>query len=191
MLKQAKKHPAEGTISEKGLTNALTKMNMTRSHNFKVAFFTLLALISSANQVSSFAGFSTKRQRSSSWGERHQSLESRFEGSDDMEWYAQRNNTNTRRALLFSAGGLLSSLNGGADQALATGLFQKNSPYYAVEARSDIIEEVRKEQVDTPISTLSSEYALLRVLPVKNPVFRALEGFIESLSALQIKGTKY
>jgi hypothetical protein len=103
----------------------------------------------------------------------------------------KRNNTNTRRALLFSACGLLSSLNGGADQALATGLFQKNSPYYAVEARSDIIEEVRKEQVDTPIPTLSSEYALLRVLPVKNPVFRALEGFIESLSALQIKGTKY
>lgn len=48
---------------------------------------------------------------------------------------------------------------------------------------------LRTEQVDTPFPTLSSEYALLELLPVKNPVFRTLEAKIKSLSVLRSGGT--
>lgn len=43
------------------------------------------------------------------------------------------------------------------------------------------------ETVNTPVPTLSSEYALLKVLPVKNPVFRTLEQNIENLSVLRYR----
>jgi peptidylprolyl isomerase len=43
------------------------------------------------------------------------------------------------------------------------------------------------ETVNTPDPTLSSEYALLRVLPVKNPVFRTLEQNVGNLSVLRYR----
>jgi peptidylprolyl isomerase len=43
------------------------------------------------------------------------------------------------------------------------------------------------ETVNAPDPTLSSEYALLRVLPVKNPVFRTLEQNVGNLSVLRYR----
>ncbi len=59
---------------------------------------------------------------------------------------------------------------------------------FVVETRNEISDSVPKEQVDTPVPTLSSEYALLKVLPVNNPVFRTLEQNIESISVLRKVG---
>lgn len=58
------------------------------------------------------------------------------------------------------------------------------SSLYVVNTRAEINDQVRTEPVDTPIQSLSSEYALLEVLPVKNKIFRTLESKIESLSDL-------
>jgi peptidylprolyl isomerase len=59
---------------------------------------------------------------------------------------------------------------------------------FVVESRDEMSDTLRKEQVDTPEATLSSEYALLKVLPVNNPVFRTLEQKIESISTLRKVG---
>ena len=58
------------------------------------------------------------------------------------------------------------------------------SSLYVVNTREEINDQVRTEPVDTPVQSLSSEYALLEVLPVKNKIFRTLESKIESLSDL-------
>jgi hypothetical protein len=80
-----------------------------------------------------------------------------------------------------------------SDPVYAAGLgnFGKRdkSSMYVVDTRDEMIISVPTEIVDTPVATLSSEYALLKILPVKNPVFRTLETKLEELSALRFKGT--
>lgn len=89
-------------------------------------------------------------------------------------------NSINRRAFVV-AGGLLPFVTK-SEPANAANLFGRKSGLYIVDTRSDISDSVRKEQVDTPVATLSSEYALLEVLPVKNTLFRSIEQNIKSLS---------
>ena len=46
-------------------------------------------------------------------------------------------------------------------------------------------ESVLKDPVNVETPSLSSELCLLRLLPVKNPVFKSLDGYIQSLSVLR------
>eukprot|EP00980_Cylindrotheca_fusiformis_P028828 scaffold22653_cov119-Cylindrotheca_fusiformis.AAC.9 len=87
-----------------------------------------------------------------------------------------------RRSFLIASG--LSTLFGQAEPASAAKWLGRKSGLYVIDDTSDA---VRKEQVDTPVPTLSSEYALLKILPVKNPVFRTLEQNIESLSVVRLQ----
>ena len=77
----------------------------------------------------------------------------------------------------------------GRDPASAAGFFQKKLGLYVVDTRD--AESVPTEQIGVPVPTLSSEYALLDVLPVKNPVFRTLETNIQAISTLKFGGTKF
>jgi hypothetical protein len=103
----------------------------------------------------------------------------------------------SRREWLVSSPFLLVSLTMAttmtmSDQVYAAGFggFGKRdkSSMYVVDTRDEMIISVPTEIVDTPVATLSSEYALLKILPVKNPVFRTLETKLEELSALRFKG---
>lgn len=97
--------------------------------------------------------------------------------------------SSNRRAFLIAGG--LSTCFTQSEPASAANWFGRKSGLYIVDTRSDISDSVRKEQVDTPVAKLSSEYALLEVLPVKNPVFRTLEQNIKSLSTLLSGGTVF
>jgi peptidylprolyl isomerase len=81
---------------------------------------------------------------------------------------------------------------GGVNHQPANGAptFIPRSPkgLFVVETRDELLDSVRREQVDTPEPTLSAEYALLKVLPVNNPVFRTLEQNIEAVSVLRKVG---
>lgn len=88
-----------------------------------------------------------------------------------------------RRSFLIASG--LSPLVAHTEPASAARWLGRKTGLYIIDDRSD---SVRKEQVDTPIPALSSEYALLKILPVKNPVFRTLEQSIEKLSVFRELG---
>jgi hypothetical protein len=97
------------------------------------------------------------------------------EKDDDQE-------PNRRRALLFTAGAVLPT-------SASAALFGRGKKdLYFLDTRDEISDSVRTEQVDTPDPTLSSQYALLKVLPVKNPVFRTLESNVEQVSLLRSQG---
>jgi hypothetical protein len=96
--------------------------------------------------------------------------------------------SSVRRAVLlgFSTTALL----GPREPASAAGFFQNKLGLYVVDTKDDIMDEIlRTDQVDAPVPTLSSERALLELLPIKNPVFRTLESNIKSLSAVLVGGT--
>ena len=62
-----------------------------------------------------------------------------------------------------------------------------------IQPREGTREESKTDPVDyndLPDVVLSSERCLLKLLPVKNNVFRSLEGYVESLSSLRGKGRK-
>lgn len=97
--------------------------------------------------------------------------------------------SNIRRAMLAAAVGSISA-GASSTSASAAGFnpLRQKSSLYVVDTRTEMTDSVSKTQVDTPVPTLSSEYALLRVLPVKNPIFRILETNLETLSALRFAG---
>jgi hypothetical protein len=97
--------------------------------------------------------------------------------SEDSVYY------DARRSFLIAGG--LSTVMSQTESANAAKWLGRKSGLYVIDDTSDA---VPKEQVDTPIPTLSSEYALLKMLPVKNPVFRMLEQNIETLSVLRLQG---
>jgi peptidylprolyl isomerase len=106
-----------------------------------------------------------------------------FESSSCTSEYSK-----SRRNLLLSSG-LLMGASGTpkAAQALDIG-FNRFSGSYVLDTRDDSSAvSVWTAPVETPVPTLSSEYALLKVLPVKNPVFRTLEQNLEALSVLQYR----
>ena len=93
-----------------------------------------------------------------------------------------------RRDLLFSTSGGLFGLTGmhGTDPAQAVSVFEKKG-LYVLNTRDAVSEaSLSNEQVKV-FPKLSSEYALLRVLPVKNTIFRTLEQNLESLSVLRYR----
>jgi peptidylprolyl isomerase len=95
----------------------------------------------------------------------------------------------TRRTLLTTAAtttaAALVSYSAGSN-ALDVPFVKKGSYVLDTKADSSAL-SVWTEPVNTPVPTLSSEYALLKVLPVKNPVFRTLETNIENLSILRYR----
>jgi hypothetical protein len=138
-------------------------------------FFSLLAALN--RRVSSFTTLAGPRQCTSSCTQRQPRVQLTTTEKDQEEEVPRSTN---RRALLVG-----SSLFVGSTQASAVSLFPQKRKLYIVDTRDEISDSVLKEQVDTPVPTLSSEYALLKVLPVKNSVFRALQSNIEAVSSLR------
>lgn len=91
-----------------------------------------------------------------------------------------------RRSLLFGLGLSSSLLMGGqeASAVLPFGKREKSSLLF-VNAKQNASDSLQGEQVDLETYTLNSELCLLKLLPVKNPVFRSLERSITSLSELK------
>lgn len=90
----------------------------------------------------------------------------------------------------------MGGVGGGTSSGEYGGILQRFSGIYVVNTkdgddaafsvRSTTTTSTTTEAIDSsPVSTSSSEYALLKVLPVKNPVFRTLEQNIEALSVLR------
>jgi hypothetical protein len=142
-------------------------------------FFSLLAAL---KLVSSFTTLATPGQCASSCTQRQPRIQLTTTEKDQEE---EVPSSILRRALLVG-----SSLFVGSTQASAASLFswKPKSSLYIVNTRDEISDSVLTEQVDTPVPTLSSEYALLKVLPVKNSVFRALQSNIEAVSSLRGSG---
>ncbi len=93
-----------------------------------------------------------------------------------------------RRGLLLSTSGGFLGLTGiyGTNPAQAVSVFEKKG-LYVLNTRDAVSEaSLSNEQVQV-FPKLSSEYALLRVLPVKNTIFRTLEQNLESLSVLRYR----
>jgi len=73
-----------------------------------------------------------------------------------------------------------------SDPAEAFNVFDKKG-LYILNTKDDLsASSVRDKQVEV-FPKLSTEYALLRVLPVKNPVFRAVEQNLEELSVIRYR----
>lgn len=92
-----------------------------------------------------------------------------------------------RRCLLFGFG-LTSSLAFGgreASAALQFGRREKSSSLLYVNAKQNASDSLQREQIDLDQYTLNSELCLLKLLPVKNPIFRGLERSITGLSSLK------
>ena len=136
-------------------------------------FFSLLAAFN--HRVSSFATLATTRQCTSSCTQRQPQIQLMTTEKNQEE---EVPSSILRRALLVG-----SSLFVGSTQASAASLFpwKRKSSLYIVDTRDEISDSVLTEQ-------LSSEYALLKVLPVKNSAFRALQSQIEALSILRGSG---
>ena len=126
-----------------------------------------------------------------------------FTGSDDLaEWNTQANNninattpsnsTNndiTRRSLLAGFG-LAAPLVLGQEPSSAAlnfgaGNRGKQSRIFFVSPDKNASDSLQSEQVDLDAFTLNSEICLLKLLPVKNPVFRGLERSVVGLSSLK------
>ena len=136
--------------------------------------------------ISRVASFSTSLKRS------HSIVISTSFGDDDKDLLNNESCIQpTRRSVLLSASAMV--VGGGINHQPAHGAppFRLGSPkkgVFVVETRDELLDSVRREQVDTPEPTLSAEYALLKVLPVNNPVFRTLEQNIEAVSVLRKVG---
>lgn len=103
---------------------------------------------------------------------------------DDKVDYFSRN----RRDLLLSTSSSFLGFAGisRSAPAQAIDIFNKKG-LYVLNTRDDLsASSTRKEQVGV-FPKLSSEYALLRVLPVKNVVFRTVEQNLEALSVLRYR----
>lgn len=93
-----------------------------------------------------------------------------------------------RRDFLLSTSSSCLALTGifQSDPAQAIDIFNKKG-LYVLNTRDDLsASSMGNEQVEV-FPKLSSEYALLRVLPVKNPVFRTVEQNLEALSVLRYR----
>ena len=92
-----------------------------------------------------------------------------------------------RRAIIF--GLPATALLAPNEAANAAGFFKEKLGLYVIGTKKDVDEFPISEEAIAPVPTLSSEYTLLELLPVKNPVFRTLESNIKSLSVLRFGGT--
>eukprot|EP00536_Pseudo-nitzschia_multiseries_P007156 jgi/Psemu1/319060/estExt_fgenesh1_pm.C_1650001 len=93
-----------------------------------------------------------------------------------------------RRDFLLSTGSSCLALTGilHSDPAEAVNIFNKKGRY-VLNTKDDLsASSMRNKQVEV-FPKLSTEYALLRVLPVKNPVFRAVEQNLEEVSVIRYR----
>lgn len=94
-----------------------------------------------------------------------------------------------RRDLLLSATSSLLGLSAIASPAEAIDIFNRKGLYVLNsrdELAASLLQSLGTQQLEV-FPKLSSEYALLRVLPVKNPVFRTIEQNLEALSVLRFR----
>jgi peptidylprolyl isomerase len=99
-----------------------------------------------------------------------------LKGSDDDT------DANRRRTLL-SIGLVSAATLAGGESAQATR--RQSSTFLVTSKNSTNSESFRKEPLFLEQTDLSSELCLLKLLPVKNPTFRTLEGYITDLSSLR------
>ena len=105
-------------------------------------------------------------------------------GNNDMGDCSNRK----RRDFLLSTSSSCLALTGvfQSDAAQAINIFKKKGLYVLNSKNAVSASSMRNEQVEV-FPKLSTEYALLRVLPVKNPVFRTIEQNLEALSVLRYR----
>lgn len=108
----------------------------------------------------------------------------------DDEFDCTRSNTedNTdenRRRTLLSLGLIpaAATLAGGEPAQAAGG--RQLFTFLVTKKNTTTAESFRQDPVDVETPSLSSELCLVRLLPIKNPVFKSLDGYIESLSSLR------
>jgi peptidylprolyl isomerase len=89
-------------------------------------------------------------------------------------------NENRRRTLL-SLGLVPAATFIGSDPASA----RQRLAFLMTSKNTTTAESVLKDPVNVETPSLSSEVCLLKLLPVKNPVFKTLDGYIQSLSVLR------
>jgi hypothetical protein len=65
---------------------------------------------------------------------------------------------------------------------------RKRTTYIMDVKNNTVAESLRNELQETEPTALNAELCLLRLLPIKQPVFRQLQAYMSSLSALQNKG---
>lgn len=97
------------------------------------------------------------------------------------------NNDITRRSLLagFGVAGPLVLGQEPSSAALNFGAGKQSSRIFFVSPDKNASDSLQSEQVDLDAYTLNSEICLLKLLPVKNPVFRGLERSVVGLSSLK------
>lgn len=106
--------------------------------------------------------------------------------NDDID---EATSSKGRRDLLLSATCSLLGLSAIASPAEAIDIFNRKGLYVLNsrdELAASLLQSVGTQQLEV-FPKLSSEYALLRVLPVKNPVFRTIEQNLEALSVLRFR----
>ena len=103
------------------------------------------------------------------------------------------NNDISRRSLLAGIGLASPFLLGQEESsaALSFGNRGKESKIRFVSPTTNASDALQSEQVDLDAYTLNSEICLLKLLPVKNPVFRGLERSVVGLSTLKSAQCKY
>lgn len=100
---------------------------------------------------------------------------------DEFDEYSA--DENRRRQLLLSLGLIpAASL---VEPAFAEPKGRQPLNFFVAKKNTTSAESFRTDPVDVETPSLSSELCLLRLLPVKNPVFKALSGDIQSLSSLR------
>ena len=93
-----------------------------------------------------------------------------------------------RRELLALGGSAVVGLAAEPARALPFSPQSKSSLLLITPKKGTSSEELITEPVETNDKALSSERCLLKLLPVKNNVFRSLEDFVETLSSLRSNG---
>ena len=93
-----------------------------------------------------------------------------------------------RRSVVLGLLGLTTPYCYLADQPVASAFpFQRRgeSKLFFINANKNASESIQKESIDLDAYQLNSELCLLKLLPVKNPVFRGLERTVIELSSLK------
>lgn len=126
------------------------------------------------------------------WGAKTDETDSvddeRSPDSRNTDGYGRLSTSQRRRNLLLSTSSSLFGLTGfyRSDPAQAIDVFEKKGLYVLSNRDPQAASTLANEQVGV-FPKLGSEYALLRVLPVKNTVFRTVEQNLESLSVLRYR----
>lgn len=108
---------------------------------------------------------------------RRGSSELKFSGNTTIAPTMSRNWDLNRRSMLVSTMGLISPYVGGGQQQASAFSFAKRgeSKVTFINFNKNASDSLQREEIDLGAVKLNSELCLLKLLPVKNPVFRGLE----------------